>query len=346
MNRPRAAPDGAEADAPRRPPQVERATASGPSADRAVGPPGPGMTATSMWRRNRSVASRAAALVGNRAFQRMLVQRDGEHDGLTDLERYQHTLGHAGTTQARWDAAYVPRATFLGLRISNGVHQELVDRLTIAEQHLRDQHPGRGDDEIATTIGLYSISGRRAPGNAVGGSALSNHSYGIAIDVNYRGNPFVGRSTRVGEIFNRASMFMRGEEFRIRQQQAGTVEEIRARYARASADLQAYLRLRDHPDEVEVHLRSRGRPSGPEEVQAAVRQIAADYEDPQLRRDFATNDRANPRDPAAGFIDLTAELVEALAGRAGLYWGGQYRTGKDIMHFDWRQGTVRTHHRI
>ncbi|HSK96073.1 MAG TPA: hypothetical protein VK891_05595, partial [Euzebyales bacterium] len=41
-----------------------------------------------------------------------------------------------------------------------------------------------------------------------------------------------------------------------------------------------------------------------------------------------------------GFMDLARSLVVALVS-AGLLWGGMYRTGKDIMHFDLRTGTVR-----
>jgi D-alanyl-D-alanine carboxypeptidase len=41
-----------------------------------------------------------------------------------------------------------------------------------------------------------------------------------------------------------------------------------------------------------------------------------------------------------GFMDLAKNLVVALTA-AGLLWGGRYQTGKDIMHFDLRTGTVR-----
>ncbi len=47
-----------------------------------------------------------------------------------------------------------------------------------------------------------------------------------------------------------------------------------------------------------------------------------------------------------GFIDLAEDLVVGLGRSAGLLWGGQYARGKDIMHFDWRNGTVRNNHRI
>ena len=51
----------------------------------------------------------------------------------------------------------------------------------------------------------------------------------------------------------------------------------------------------------------------------------------------------------SGYMDLPRELVLALAG-AGLLWGGQYQTGKDIMHFDFRgpdrSGTGRRRRRV
>ena len=41
--------------------------------------------------------------------------------------------------------------------------------------------------------------------------------------------------------------------------------------------------------------------------------------------------------PEEGFLDLDERVVMALAG-AGLTWGGTYKTAKDIMHFDLREG--------
>jgi hypothetical protein len=302
-------------------------------------------------------ARRLGQVVGNHRLQRMIankvgrqafpqVQRHGEHDGLTNMERYRHTLQHAGTTQATWDANYVNNATFLGIAIARGVHQELVGRLSLAENYLRDQHPGMSDADIVEQIGLYSISGRRPPGNAVGGSTLSNHAYGLAIDVNYRGNPFIGRSARVDQILNRATELMLDQQFHIRQQQTGTPEEIRSRYEEASNALRDYFGLRDQEEALQAHLNTRGLPAEASDVQRWLQQINNDYTNRALLADFATQDPDNPRDPAAGFIDLTQELVEALVNQAGLFWGGQYRTSKDIMHFDWRNGTIRTNHRI
>ncbi len=288
-----------------------------------------------------------------------VIRRHGTHTALTDQGRYEHTLQHAGTDSATWERGY-RAATFLGVRISSGIHQELAARLNLAEDHLRTRFPDLGDAEITQTIGLDTISGRRVPGTAVSGSTISNHGYGLAIDVNYRANPFVGRSETVDEIMNRATQFILGREFHISQEQEGTSEDVRARYAEASAALSTYFRYyvdqdfaglaaamrremsRELPEAADWSLG--GSPYTSETIDMMER-IATDYNNPALRADFATNSGPN-RDPVDGFIDLSAALVEAFVDHAGLTWGGQYRTGKDIMHFDWRGGTVRTTHRI
>jgi len=283
------------------------------------------------------------------------IQRDGTHGGLTPDERYSHTIAHAGSNRRDWEGGY-RAANFLGIRISRGIHRELDDRLDLAADHLRTLHPDTPDAEIANRIGLYSISGRRNPRNAVGGNSITNHAYGLAIDVNYRGNPFIGRSAEVDEILNRVSQLILGREFHIRQQQTGTAEEIRANYAEVSQALQRYFRFYLDSDWAGLwelvngdELEAMPDPHNLEAynvLRPQMDQIEADYNNDALRNDFATNDANNPRDPAAGFIDLSQQLLEAMVGHAGLTWGGQYRRGKDMMHFDWRSGTIRTRHRI
>ena len=288
-------------------------------------------------------AGPAAAILPGSA---LVIQRHESHESLTPMEKYRHTLAHAGTDQATWDSHYVTGATFLGITITGDIHQELADRLTRAETALRAANSGQSDSDIATSIGLYSISGRRTPADSVGGSRISNHAFGIAIDVNYRGNPFIGRSEAVDQLLNRASQFMLDEEFHIRQAQAGNVEAIRARYERASNALRAYFALRDDRDALAQHLAARGFDTGDETIEQWLAQINNDFANPSLMSDLAMTGAGTNRDPAAGFIDLSAQLVEALSGQAGLFWGGQYQSGKDLMHFDWRRGTIRTNHRV
>lgn len=125
------------------------------------------------------------------------IQRHQNHSRLTAQQRYEHTLAHAGTTRQKWEAALDRNAKFLGVPISRGIHQELINRLNLAAGYLRTQFPGQNDQAIAQTIGIYSISGLRPPRNSAAGSRVTNHAYGIAIDVNYLGNPFLGQTNSV-----------------------------------------------------------------------------------------------------------------------------------------------------
>lgn len=261
----------------------------------------------------------------------------------TDQQRYSATLHSAGTTVAAWDAGYGP-ASFLGVTIRNGAHQELRDRLALAEASLQAQLPGTSLAAIASQVGLSTISGKRKVKNAVGGSRLSMHSYGLAIDVNYSGNPFLGRSAGSAAVINRIVRLMTGNEFRIREQQAGSIEAIRQRYADASDAFARYFAMRGHEDAIRTFLTTRGEDASDERVQAIAQQIEADAQDEDLLADMAMSNGAQ-RPLEGGFMDLSSALVHALTGPAGLYWGGQYRRAKDLMHFDWRSGTIRNNDR-
>ena len=272
------------------------------------------------------------------------IQRHGTHTTVvTAIDKYRHTLQHAGTNQTAWERNLQRNATFMGLRITRGIHQELAIRLTNAETYLRTRpaHRGLSDAQIAARIGLYSISGLRTAGIAVSGSRISYHAFGLAIDVNYRGNPFIGRSTAVARIIMRATDLILGRQINIRAAPGSlTLQQLRTRYQEASDALMRYFSFRNNRAALIVHLNSRGLPVQNTDVNRWMRRIQNDYTNRTLRREFAT------RDPAMGFIDLTEDLVVGLGRSAGLLWGGQYARGKDIMHFDWRGGTVRNNHRI
>ena len=65
------------------------------------------------------------------------MQKQGVIQMLTKQERYDNTLEAAGTTRSEWDANYLSSASFLGVNIRNSIHQELANRLTLAETHLQ-----------------------------------------------------------------------------------------------------------------------------------------------------------------------------------------------------------------
>jgi murein DD-endopeptidase MepM/ murein hydrolase activator NlpD len=297
-------------------------------------------------------------------FFPQILQRQAVIQRVTDQERYENTLRNAGTDSRRWDAGYQHRQ-FLGVSIQHGLHQELADRLSLAEADLQTQFPSMNETQIAQQIQLNTISGRRQVVNAAGGDKLSFHSFGLAIDINYSRNPFIGRSAIVSgaigssdDVINRIYQFMTSGEFHISVQQEGSVQEIYHRYAFASQAFTNYFAMRGNTDAIRTFLAERGEIIGAsvgelmnpwqEEDEARVQQIAvqieADAQNPYLLADMQMTG-SGPRPLELGFMDLSEQIVMALTGPAGLFWGGEYGSGKDLMHFDWRMGTIRDRHR-
>ena len=91
----------------------------------------------------------------------------------------------------------VERGTFLG--VSLRVHSSLADRLTRAESALvgdATANPSKlKAEDLGTSLNMYaSTSDLREPKAAVGGTSLSMHSFGLAVDLDYTGNPFLGNA--------------------------------------------------------------------------------------------------------------------------------------------------------
>jgi hypothetical protein len=98
----------------------------------------------------------------------------------------------------------------------------------------------------------------------------------------------------------------------------------------ASEALKAYLNLSDADLAQRVAANGHGH-----DLAWWTEQLANDR---KLGADSEFKGHTSPE--AGGFMDLSRELVEVLTA-AGLTWGGAYRKGKDIMHFDLRSGTIR-----
>lgn len=138
--------------------------------------------------------------------------REGEEKELADLQALKErvetaqralrrqdvdeVLGAAGQTVAGWFGD-IQKGTFLGIPLR--VHRALAERLTGAQTALVDDptvNPaGLNAAALGKRLGMYnSTSSLRKPALAVGGSSLSLHTFGLAVDLNYRGNPFLGNA--------------------------------------------------------------------------------------------------------------------------------------------------------
>ncbi|MBW3664440.1 MAG: hypothetical protein KY469_15170 [Actinobacteria bacterium] len=256
-------------------------------------------------------------------------------------------LARSGTTVEEWFSGHVPDATLLGVPIKpsggskvGGVHRELLAALQKAERILAAQMPGKSVDEIAQAVGLYGVVGLRRPKKATGGSLPSYHCFGLAIDVNYAGNLFLGQTGKKGSltqakgdassaVVRHATLLLHGTGEDARAKSLKDTGEQWERLHRQSEAVKRYLSLTD------AELRATvGAGKGGHDL--------AWWQDRQ-RKDQVEGGRGewgkHTNAAKGGFMDLSKTLVLALA-EAGLVWGGKYRTGKDIMHFDLRSGTV------
>ncbi len=273
-----------------------------------------------------------------------------------DVAAVASDLKKSGTNADDWFADMVPDATFLGIPIkasgsskAPGVHKEMLAALQQGEQALMAKYPGKSADQVAKALGVYSLVGLRRPKKATGGSRPSMHCFGMAVDMNYAGNPFVGnQGSAAVDMIKHATLLMSGSAVNIKAAPRKLAKAERGddqvgRHARAvrageqweshhsaSEALRAYLNLSD----TELAARVQAGGGGGHDLAWWQASLAAD------RRASRRGDFGEHTDPAkAGFMDLAKELVIALE-EAGLSWGGSYNTAKDLMHFDRRGGTI------
>jgi hypothetical protein len=297
---------------------------------------------------------------------------------------------------ARTWFSFMLDAPFLGLtsRWGNGVHLELMRKLRIAQAHLwtipkyRDLSPVElgdallwdpVDDPLPHSSAWLSPRdpdaklGDRHRGARPGGDGSSMHLPGLAIDLGYRANPWVG-SLSFKEVAGRAATLVGGTITRAsgaRERAAKdfgeladahglgrkalhtlaqgtlTTGQIYDALAQWNAWLERYLEIGTSDADLQSAITARqadgtaGVMRGtdvPKTIAFWKRQIKADLK--SLRRNSFSAD-GTPRDPHRGFLSLHRDLVIALRDHACLAWGavdlgkGERGSG-DMMHFDCR----------
>ena len=249
----------------------------------------------------------------------------------------EEVLAGGGYTVAEW-YGQVQRGSLLGIPLR--VHRALAERLTRAEAAVVGDPAVNPDKLNAAALGaklkMYpSTSDMRPPKAATGGTKLSMHTFGLAVDLNYTGNPFVGNAGKlVPEIVQRATGLVLGTRIDLLTH-IGEAREAYDTLAKASAALKTYLAYRDSANlkELTAKVGARSRTEGePADVPGWLAQIERDR-----TRLLGAPDFKKHKSAEEGFIDLDKAVVLALTG-AGLTWGGTYPRAKDIMHFDLRQG--------
>jgi len=169
---------------------------------------------------------------------------------------------------------------------------------------------------------------------------LSDHALGLALHLNYKNNPYIGRNEEASALIARIAEEAGQERFwknikgSGRKTTQARVEEIYLSFAAASDAVRKYFLEMDALDV--KHKAGELDADG----QAELAKRKKEYD--KLRYSDLSMGKHGQRDPRQGFFmhttgvegDPMLEIIKQLTGPAGLEWGGTY-TGrkKDLHHF-------------
>ena len=228
-------------------------------------------------------------------------------------------LRKAGIDDGAWFKSFT-NASFLGKGIGPPIHTDLAEHLANVEKTLVDKFGGaaRSAAEAGKTLGLVEGIGGSRPYPT--SAAISMHLFGLAIDVNYTSNPFIGESANPQ--FLNAGELVHGD--------AGSVYKPNMSYddlMRLDETLEAYFAYLEDTPALEARLAVAAGPLWKGKSVDDARKIILGDLDTLARR----WERRDAKDVVkkTGFLNLKRDLVVGI----GLSWGAVYG---DMMHFDLR----------
>jgi hypothetical protein len=236
---------------------------------------------------------------------------------------------------------------FLGTRFNKPIHIELASHLKEVEDKLLQQYGGEESDPdkkaetVRNAVGLTTEAirgGRDDPTSA----DLSMHLFGLAIDVNFKQNPYIGVSAN--PVFKRAGLLVEDKPARFVSEGKMDYDELVA----LNKVITTYFSYIDNRAELEKRLAlvnetewevDGPKGEGKKKKKSAMKKwkgMTADDVVKIIQADLdwlaAKWDRSGAKDviKAGGFTNLKKELVDGL----DLAWGGSGYG--DMMHFDLR----------
>ena len=240
----------------------------------------------------------------------------------SDVKSQVPVLTNNEFTPANW-YQYILKPSWLGVKITDGIHLLLLRKLREAETWLlsQPQYKGMTAAELGRALGFTADT--RYSGARLSAEKQAMHGFGLALDINVSGNPWIG----AGWVkYDKVLLQERYRMIKALRNASGnqalpgnTVFEYLNSIAQSSGTdtTAAYNTLKQRNVEFIAYLRS--NPS-------------------ELTYWRSSQTFAN-RNPLNGFLNLNADLVYALRQIAGLAWGaidfGPNASG-DIMHFDLR----------
>jgi hypothetical protein len=225
------------------------------------------------------------------------------------------------------------RSTFLGRAFKAGqyIHVEMARKMQAIENALVSQVGGTAKSAGDTLLNhsTEGISGSRLVSST---ATFSMHMFGVAVDVNYLGNPYIESgdiATLNAVLRNAATLFGSTHKPYTRADRYDAI-------ARLDSLLERYFALQDDAAQLTALLAAaKVKPWMGKTLPQALAAVTADLRklSAKLARGSAKS-RAHFK--AHALLDFDKRFVEGME-RGGLHWGGEYG---DIMHFDMRGSGV------
>jgi len=238
-----------------------------------------------------------------------------------------------------WFNSFTSGVKFLGRDVRDPIHTDLAEHLREVEGNLLDTYGGKDKSPAvaAKAVGLRDeaiVGARDHPTSA----AVSMHLFGLALDVNYTANPFVGRGKKETQVLANAGLLVTGSPVGLDKKTYGDLHRV-------NSVLVEYLGYMDADKSATVGatldaklVAAKDAPWAGLKREDALPLIKADFQTVTALWERKKKSQAEVIQKS-GFMDLSKELVEGMK----MSWGGAYG---DIMHFDLRdQGQGREIHR-
>ena len=266
-----------------------------------------------------------------------------EHDNFSSPGAKYHALRaayyRAGWVHAKADIFdHIVAADMLGVPIIGGVHDRFAPLLVEMAKKLPAPIKTRF---AAGTIGI----GGFVPRVIAGTDRLSNHAFGLALDIDPRWNPHIKGSGDV-DAFKRATGVDLSKRFFLGSEPSGETER---RLQEISERLKPWLErwlpaYEEYLKTKEASTRARSRTERKSASQAAA-QMREDFRENPASADLRALDTLVTNHGIAevrawakrGIVSVDPDVVEMfrqLGYRLGARWGAEYQESKDVMHLE------------
>ena len=234
-------------------------------------------------------------------------------------------IGNKTCNHTNWNE-FTFNAYFLGLSFNKPVHFSLVKQLRLAETYLMilDRFKNKSISQISDELGICHKNNQDHKGGRHNEKSNSMHNYGLALDVNYHGNPWIGSISSISK--------ERGG-FIYHMIEACKFEGIEFDFLNSTTSHGFFLNLakKHNGNTVEIY-----------DQIFRINDIFKNHLGKnQKKLAYWINSKTfkpGNRNPINGFMNLDKDLVVALRDQAGFCWGAVdlNSANGDMMHFDAR----------